>query len=229
MNKSTITAWSVAAAALLAAAWFHRDAARQKAALAGARAQLAAARAAPAAIPAPVPPASAAASAPVVMDLKPAGTITANGVNVQAYVAGSNAPAAPPELPAEVAQAMASFDRAMDKEFDRLETRESGDLAPAEQDLIAQLKAEMLRLDDIRARADAAATPSETAALEAEMQAAMGHIISLGANHRRQRLEEMARRAGYQTDEDIASFLAEIDTILRETQLDWPELFNRGP
>ena len=174
-------------------------------------------------------PSGAAPPLPAAPVLLPAGTTVQADVAMAAFVADTNAPAQPPEMSEAVAQALASFDRAMDKEFDRLENREAGDIPAPEQDLIARLKAQMLRLDEIRAQADAAPSPDETAALQAELWTTMGRIISLGQAHRRQRLEELARRMGPRTDEEIRAFLDDVDRIYRDTQLDWAELFNRGP
>lgn len=135
----------------------------------------------------------------------------------------------PPPLPEHVLRELEKYDRAMDREFDRLDGRAAAPADAAEQDLVARLKEQLLKLDEIRTRAEEAGEAEEKDRLRAEMQEVMGSIISLGAEHRRNRLEALARRVGYNGEQEIAAFLDEVDRIYRETELDWASLFNRGP
>lgn len=235
MTKSSWMAWGATATALVAAGWFFHQSARRQDRIDELERELANAPLA-ANPPAPsvrLPDTGSSVSAPLPPveppPLAPAGTTTGAEVSVTAYVAGPDEPTEPPEVPEAVIQAMNSFERAMDREFDRLEERESRAIPAVEQDVISELKEQMLRLDEIYAEADAARTDEERALLRTEMRSVMGRIISLGQTHRRQRLEEIAIGVGFQTGAEINAFVNEINQVYRETELDWASLFNRGP
>ncbi|HOW97641.1 MAG TPA: hypothetical protein P5567_14370 [Kiritimatiellia bacterium] len=222
MNKLAMGLGLLALAALLAAGLALRKAAECREEIRVLRA------AAPVFVPAPAAPVE---QPPPVPDVAPVPVaVSAAGGEVQRVEVAPAAPAAPapPPLPEHAARDLENFDRAMDREFDRLDGRAAAPANAAEQDVVTRLKEQLLKLDEIRARAESAA-PEENESLRAEMQQVMGSIISLGAAHRRNRIEDLARQAGYDSEQEIAAFLDEVDRIYRETELDWASLFNRGP
>jgi len=125
--------------------------------------------------------------------------------------------------------AIERFDRAMDREFDRLDEREAGSDDQAEVTTIQKIKNQLITLDDLYRRADTAMTDDERVAIRQEMQKTMGDIIGLSRVDRNERLANLATQIGYDDPGAVESFIREIDLIYRETHMDWTKLFNRGP
>lgn len=220
MNKLSLALGLAALAALLAAGLALRKAATY-------REENRALRTAAVSAPAPVRETPVEAPVPVAEPVAGPGAVR-EMQRVDIPVAVPPSAPEPPPLPEHVRRDLENYDRAMDREFDRLDGRAAAPADAAEQDLVARLKEQLLKLDELRTRAETVA-PEERERLRAEMQQVMGSIISLGAAHRRQRLEVLARRVGYKSEQEIAAFLDEVDRIYRETELDWASLFTRGP
>ncbi|HMO99671.1 MAG TPA: hypothetical protein PKE26_11225 [Kiritimatiellia bacterium] len=134
-----------------------------------------------------------------------------------------------PDIPDEVAGALARFDWAMDHEFERLETREQASVDGAEVSTIQRIKAKLTELDDLYRRADLAVAPEEKTAIAMDMQAVMGQIIGLSRHDRNERLGRLAGDIGYTDPAAIDQFIREVDRIVHETHMDWSKLFNRAP
>lgn len=134
-----------------------------------------------------------------------------------------------PPLSDNAINAIEQFDRAMDREFDRLDEREAGSDDKAEVTTIQKIKDQLIALDDLYRRVDTAASDDERMAIRQEMQKTMGDIIGLSRLDRNERLAGLATQVGYNDPEAIESFVREIDLIYRETHMDWTKLFNRGP
>ena len=134
----------------------------------------------------------------------------------------------PPAEPGPGNVWLSEFDRALDKEFGRIEAREKTSRDPVEQALIENLKAKLLALDELWRRADQTPTSGEKVRLQQEAQQIMGEIIQLGRADRNQRLTRIARQLGLSNPTEISHFIDEVDQALVETHLDWASLFNRG-
>jgi len=135
----------------------------------------------------------------------------------------------PPPLSAEAISAIERFDLAMDREFERLDTREAGSADQAEVTTIQKIKDKLTALDDLYRRADVATNPEDQMAIRQEMQKIMGDIIGLSRVDRNERLGSLATQIGYHDPEAVEAFIREVDRIYRETHMDWTKLFNRGP
>lgn len=123
---------------------------------------------------------------------------------------------------------LSEFDRALDREFNRLEEREKTSRDPVELAMVAKLKEKLLALDALWIKADALANVEEKMKVQMEAQQAMGEIIQLGRADRNQRLTNLARSFGVENSTEVARFIEEVDRAFVETHLDWAKLFNRG-
>lgn len=123
---------------------------------------------------------------------------------------------------------LSEFDRALDKEFSRIEAREKTSRDPVELAVMERLKAKLLALDELWGRADQATSADEKVRLQQEAQQIMGEIIQLGRADRNQRLTGIAKQVGLVNSADISRFIEDVDRAMIETQLDWAPLFNRG-
>ena len=124
---------------------------------------------------------------------------------------------------------LAQFDRAMDREFTRIEEREKSCQDPAELALLAELKTALMALDQTWAVMDAGEKTSperETLANQARNQ--MMAVIRLAAADRNLRLARVAHTLGVEDAAAIDRFIADVDEVFRDTDLDWASLFNRG-
>ena len=139
----------------------------------------------------------------------------------------SNVPPSAEEIAKAREAQWVSFDVAMDKEMERLEKRKEAAVGE-EKEIVDKLVELMLSLDKVWMRSDGSDDPAvkEKAALEARQ--IMGQIIGLSARHREQELRKLAASAGYREEAEVRAFLDEVDRIYRDTQMDWPSLFNRG-
>lgn len=143
-------------------------------------------------------------------------------------VFSDNAKGPPPMTEAAVG-AIARFDLAMDREFDRLEQREQTSADQTEVTTIQKIKDQLIALDDLYRRADNATSEEERLAIRQEMQRTMGGIIGLSRVDRDERLGSLATQIGYSDPQAVQAFVREVDRIYRETHMDWTKLFNRGP
>lgn len=123
---------------------------------------------------------------------------------------------------------LSEFDRALDREFSRIEAREKTSRDPVELAVVERLKAKLLALDELWGRADQATSAEEKVRLQQEAQQIMGEIIQLGRADRNQRLTGIAKQLGLENGADISRFIEDVDRALVETHLDWAPLFNRG-
>lgn len=124
---------------------------------------------------------------------------------------------------------LAQFDRAMDREFSRIEEREQFCRDPEEVKLLGALKASLLELDRVWAEMDAGGqSDADRDALIARSREIMGMVIRLGTTHRNLRLSQVAHAVGLTDENQISLFISEIDQVFRDTQLDWASLFSRG-
>lgn len=121
------------------------------------------------------------------------------------------------------------FDRAMDREFDRIEARVERSDDEKEVAVLHDLRDALVELDALWASLDAATDEAERKVWAARAQEKMGDIIRLGATDRNQRLSGLAHTVGLTSETQIISFIAQVDHIFRETHLDWASLFSRGP
>jgi hypothetical protein len=127
------------------------------------------------------------------------------------------------------AQSLARFDRSLDREFRRLESRERQASDPRELASIQALKNKFLELDELWIAVDSQPLTGAVPALRQQIQDTMSEIIRLGRTDRNDRLKDLARQVGYEDPADIDVFIREIDRIQRETHLDWSQLFHRAP
>lgn len=137
---------------------------------------------------------------------------------------------AAPEAPAAADQGggwLANFDRAMDREFMRLEEREQRAKDDEERATIREIKDKLTELDALWSRQDASNDPAGKAQLEAESRLLMGEIIRLGRIDRNQRLSRLGHSLGITDDAQLAVFIESTDRIFAETELDWASLFQR--
>lgn len=123
---------------------------------------------------------------------------------------------------------LGDFDRALDREFSRLEEREKTARDPVDLALVTQLKDKLVALDELWRRADLTTSGAEKMIVQESAQQLMGEIIQLGRADRNQRLTQLARGFGVESAPEIARFLEELDHALVETHLDWARLFTRG-
>lgn len=124
---------------------------------------------------------------------------------------------------------LASFDRAMDREFNRLELREATAATEQEKSRISAIKNQLLALDELWIEADSQPTPERKLALQQEIRQTMGDIIRRSEQDRRESLADLARAAGLQDEQEISAFVQQIRHIYTTTQMDWSKLFNRAP
>ncbi len=121
------------------------------------------------------------------------------------------------------------FDRAMDREFQRLEARERQTEDAAEIAVLGEIKVALEDLDEVWRQLDALDPASEERVdLVARAQETMGSVIRLAATDRNLRLSRMAHSLGLEEEHEITLFISELDQIFRETHLDWSKLFIRG-
>lgn len=123
---------------------------------------------------------------------------------------------------------LSEFDRALDREFGRIEAREKTSRDTTELAVIARLKEKLLALDELWLRADQATAGEDKIRLQQEAQQLMGEIIQLGRADRNQRLTRIARENGLTDGAAIQRFIEDVDRAMVETHLDWAPLFNRG-
>lgn len=135
----------------------------------------------------------------------------------------------PPALSEQAINAIEQFDVAMDREFDRLETRAAAASDPQEIETIAQIKQSLETLDELYRRADTVTDPAERMTIQMQMHQEMGRIIGLSRRDRNQRLGRLATDIGYNDPQAIERVIQEIDRIYYETHMDWTKLFNRAP
>lgn len=140
---------------------------------------------------------------------------------------------APLEMPSAAQPEMRAwvegFDRAMDREFQRLEARERQTEDEAELAVLGEIKEALEGLDDIWRRLDEVDPASEERVeLVQQAQEAMGSVIRLAATDRNLCLSRVAHSLGLEEEHEITLFISELDQIFRETNLDWSKLFIRG-
>lgn len=123
---------------------------------------------------------------------------------------------------------LSDFDRALDREFSRLEEREKTSRDPVELAMVERLKEKLLALDALWIRADNTSAVEEKIKIQLEAQQTMGEIIQLGRADRNQRLTGVALSFGVESGPELTRFLEEVDRAFVETHLDWARLFNRG-
>ena len=124
---------------------------------------------------------------------------------------------------------LAEFDRHMDLEFGRLETREGQTTNELELATIGQIKEKLLALDKHWAETADAADLRDKVQAEIKARELMGEIITLSRTDRNQRLSDMAGGLGITDPIQVEWFINQLDTILAETHLDWAALFNNAP
>lgn len=133
--------------------------------------------------------------------------------------------------PGEAARtrALAGFDRAMDREFNRLERREATAASDTETQRIGEIREKLLALDALWIEADGAPGPERARELQSEIRRTMGDIIRLAEQDRRESLAEFARSLGYTDEAQVNAFVQEIRRVVTGTDMDWASLFNRAP
>jgi hypothetical protein len=146
-------------------------------------------------------------------------------------VPAAESPAPVPVAPAisETEPWLAQFDRAMDREFTRIEEREQNVRDPAELALLAELKTALMDLDRTWTEMDAgekSATEREALASQARNQ--MLAVMRLAAADRNLRLARVAHALGVEDAATLDRFLSDVDQVYRDTDLDWASLFSRG-
>ena len=130
---------------------------------------------------------------------------------------------------AEAEPWLARFDRAMDREFNRIEARLRQTQAPDERAILENLQSALIQLDEVWGEIDAGSLSDEKhKALAQKAKDQMGDIIRLSALDRKLRLTSLATSFGITNKYDIALFHSQVDQIVRETHLDWATLFSRG-
>ncbi|MBU0677756.1 MAG: hypothetical protein KJ626_06535 [Verrucomicrobia bacterium] len=137
--------------------------------------------------------------------------------------------AAPPHAAGGGEQWLAQFDRQMDRAFEHLEQREQQVADDGSREILEGMKAKLVELDGAWSKYDFAETEEDKRAAQREIQGAMGSIIALNRRDRTHTLSELARQAGYRSEEDIQQFVRAVEQAYRDTNLDWAQLFNRGP
>ena len=134
------------------------------------------------------------------------------------------APAPPAEEPW-----LAQFDRAMDREFARIEAREASCRDPAELAGLGELKTALADLDRTWTDMDSGAkSPAEREALANQARNQMVAVMRLAAADRNLRLARVAQALGVEEATRIEQFIVDVDQVFRDTDLDWATLFGRG-
>ncbi|HMP74100.1 MAG TPA: hypothetical protein PKE55_12630 [Kiritimatiellia bacterium] len=126
-------------------------------------------------------------------------------------------------------QSLARFDRSLDREFQRLESRVARSNDPEELAMIERMKEAFTELDALWIAVDSDPSPSELPGLRNQIQSTMSEVIRLGRQDRNDRLTALAREIGYTEEASIRMLIEEVDRIYRETHLDWTQLFHRSP
>lgn len=138
-------------------------------------------------------------------------------------------PVAAATAPPEEEPWLARFDRAMDREFTRIEEREKSCQDPAELAGLAELKAALMDLDRTWTDMDAGQkSPAEREALANQARNQMVAVMRLAAADRNLRLARVARGLGIEEAARIEQFITDVDQVFRDTDLDWATLFSRG-
>lgn len=163
-------------------------------------------------------PASAGVQTPPLPAPAPAADIPAAAEPIAA------APAAP-----QAETWLAEFDRAMDREFTRIEDREKTCLDPAELAGLGELKTALMDLDRTWSEMDAGdKSAADREALANQARTQMVAVMRLAAADRNLRLARVAHSLGVEDAARIEQFITDIDQAVRDTDLDWAPLFNRG-
>lgn len=124
---------------------------------------------------------------------------------------------------------LAEFDRAMDREFTRIEDREKSCRDPGELAVLGELKAALMDLDRTWTEMDAGEKPAaEREALANQARNHMAAVIRLAAADRNLRLARVAHSLGVEDESRIEQFITDVDQAVRDTDLDWASLFSRG-
>ena len=134
------------------------------------------------------------------------------------------APAPPEEEPW-----LAQFDRAMDREFARIEAREAACQDPVELAGLGELKTALMDLDRTWTEMDAGAkSPAERETLANQARNQMVAVMRLATLDRNLRLARVAHALGVAEVARIEQFIVDVDQVYRDTDLDWATLFSRG-
>jgi hypothetical protein len=176
------------------------------------------------------------AEPPVVLSVPAAGHTPSAPAPAPASAPAADIPAAadpaapPPAAAAPQAEPwLAEFDRAMDREFTRIEEREKSCQDPGELAVLGELKTALMDLDRIWTEMDAgekSAAERETLANQARNQ--MMAVVRLAAADRNLRLARVAHALGVEDADALENFITDVDQVFRDTDLDWATLFNRG-
>ena len=144
-------------------------------------------------------------------------------------ISAASEPAAAPSAPPGEEPWLARFDRAMDREFTRIEEREKSCRDPVELAGLAELKAALTDLDRTWTDMDAGEkSAAERDALANRARNQMVAVMRLAAADRNLRLARVARELGVEEAARIEQFIADVDRVFRDTDLDWATLFSRG-
>ena len=150
-------------------------------------------------------------------------------VAVPAAESPTPAPVATTPAVSETEPWLAQFDRAMDREFTRIEEREKTGQDPAELALLAELKTALMDLDRTCTEMDAGEkSASERESLSSQARNQMLAVMRLAAADRNLRLARVAHALGVEDAAAIDRFIADVDQVYRDTDLDWASLFSRG-
>lgn len=171
---------------------------------------------------------------PVVVERTPAQPALPDGNATPIFVSPGPTGERPPEATDEEKDKrrkewLADFDRKMDQEFARLESREKTTQDEDDMKMIQRIKGSLESLDALWLKADAGEIDENSQEFQMQMHQLMGQIISLSRTDRNQRLSKLAHTYGLVDETQIVPFIQGIDTVYAETHLDWAALFNRAP
>lgn len=219
MNSRNLLAAAVFASAVIAIAFAFHHARQHRSETARLRDQLEQALGLPTEAPAP-------ALASAVVQPPPSRQAP---VAVPAAESTAPVPVAPAPAVSETEPWLAQFDRAMDREFTRIEEREKTGQDPAELALLAELKTALMDLDRTWTEMDAGEkSATEREALSSQARNQMLAVMRLAAADRNLRLARVAHALGVEDAAAIDRFIADVDQVYRDTDLDWASLFSRG-
>ena len=123
---------------------------------------------------------------------------------------------------------LADFDRAMDREFGRLDQLAATVIDPEELEIMSRLKGHLEALDRLWIQIDAAPDDATRKQVELQVQGLQAQIIQAGQQHRQQRLQQILAQLGVTEADEVRQYGIALERAFRETDLKWTELLNRA-